>query len=151
MTFQLDSFNLTFDSVKDLGEAGPFLNETTEESEDISIGILFASKAIVQLLGKKISFLTKFHPFRTGLDLFQANTVTGTFIDRTGYELPLLMGLTVMFSSTLMFSLFTRQVPSRVPFFFICYIVLVTFQISQLVKKCRKSSASCNFALFRPT
>ena len=41
-----------FDPQKDLGEAGPFLNETTEESEDISIGILFASKAIVQLLGK---------------------------------------------------------------------------------------------------
>lgn len=37
----------------DLGEAGPFLNETSEESEDISIGILFASKAIVQLLGTK--------------------------------------------------------------------------------------------------
>lgn len=34
--------------------------------------------------------------------------MTGTFIDRAGYELPLLMGLTVMFSSTLMFSLFTR-------------------------------------------
>lgn len=42
----------------DLGEAGPFLNETSlpsgpgsGESEDISIGLLFASKAIVQLLG----------------------------------------------------------------------------------------------------
>lgn len=34
-------------------------------SEDISIGILFASKAIVQLI---------------------ANTVTGSFIDRIGYE-----------------------------------------------------------------
>ena len=38
----------------------------------------------------------------------KANTVTGTFIDRVGYELPLLMGLTVMFSSTLLFSLFER-------------------------------------------
>ena len=34
-------------------------------AEDISIGILFASKAIVQLV---------------------ANTVTGSFIDRIGYE-----------------------------------------------------------------
>ena len=41
----------------DLGEAGPFLNETSMpsgESEDISIGILFASKAIVQLLGNAL-------------------------------------------------------------------------------------------------
>ena len=42
------------------------------------------------------------------LDRVKANTVTGTFIDRVGYELPLLMGLTVMFSSTLLFSLFER-------------------------------------------
>ena len=42
------------------------------------------------------------------LDRAKANTVTGTFIDRVGYELPLLMGLTVMFSSTLLFSLFER-------------------------------------------
>ncbi|CBY37008.1 unnamed protein product, partial [Oikopleura dioica] len=55
-------------------------------SEDISIGILFASKAIVQLI---------------------ANTVTGSFIDRIGYELPLLMGLSVMFVSTLLFAIFT--------------------------------------------
>ena len=91
----------------DLGEAGPFLNETSEESEDISIGILFASKAIVQLLGTKS--LKKYWPLNfVYCDFITANTVTGTFIDRAGYELPLLMGLTVMFSSTLMFSLFTR-------------------------------------------
>ena len=47
------------DKEDDLGEAGPFLNETaqSEESEDISIGLLFASKAIVQLLGPVSSFL----------------------------------------------------------------------------------------------
>jgi len=42
------------------------------------------------------------------LKKIKANTMTGTFIDRTGYELPLLMGLTVMFSSTLMFSIMSR-------------------------------------------
>lgn len=61
--------------------------DTSQGSEDISIGVLFASKAIVQLI---------------------SNTVTGTFIDRVGYELPLLMGLTVMFSSTLLFAVCTR-------------------------------------------
>ena len=106
-----NDWTLTLDN---LGEAGPFLNETSEESEDISIGILFASKAIVQLLGTKSESKSgnkKYWPLDfVYCDFVTANTVTGTFIDRTGYELPLLMGLTVMFSSTLMFSLFTRQV-----------------------------------------
>nr|ABO93216.1 VAChT [Platynereis dumerilii] len=52
-------------------------------NEDASIGILFASKAIVQLL---------------------VNPLSGTFIDRIGYETPMLIGLIVIFVSTLMFA-----------------------------------------------
>ncbi|CAM4581489.1 vesicular acetylcholine transporter [Lepidochelys kempii] len=54
------------------------------ENEDIKIGLLFASKAILQLL---------------------VNPLSGTFIDRVGYDIPLLIGLTVMFLSTIIFAL----------------------------------------------
>ncbi|XP_074855778.1 vesicular acetylcholine transporter [Carettochelys insculpta] len=54
------------------------------ENEDIKIGVLFASKAILQLL---------------------VNPLSGPFIDRVGYDLPLLIGLTVMFLSTITFAL----------------------------------------------
>ncbi|XP_077482455.1 putative vesicular acetylcholine transporter-B [Stigmatopora argus] len=50
---------------------------------DIQIGVLFASKAIIQLL---------------------VNPLSGTFIDRVGYDVPLLIGLTVMFLSTCIFA-----------------------------------------------
>ncbi|XP_054608941.1 probable vesicular acetylcholine transporter-B [Dunckerocampus dactyliophorus] len=50
---------------------------------DIQIGVLFASKAILQLL---------------------VNPLSGTFIDRVGYDIPLLIGLTVMFLSTCIFA-----------------------------------------------
>ncbi|XP_030060741.1 vesicular acetylcholine transporter [Microcaecilia unicolor] len=53
------------------------------ENEDIKIGVLFASKAILQLL---------------------INPLSGTFIDRVGYDIPLLIGLTVMFLSTVIFA-----------------------------------------------
>nr|XP_060624984.1 vesicular acetylcholine transporter [Anolis sagrei ordinatus] len=53
------------------------------ENEDIKIGVLFASKAILQLL---------------------VNPLSGTFIDRVGYAIPLLIGLAVMFLSTLTFA-----------------------------------------------
>ncbi|XP_007478685.2 vesicular acetylcholine transporter [Monodelphis domestica] len=53
------------------------------ESEDIKIGVLFASKAILQLL---------------------VNPLSGPFIDRVGYDAPLLIGLGVMFASTVMFA-----------------------------------------------
>ena len=46
----------------DLGDAGPFLNETSmssNESENMSIGILFASKAIVQLLGNALIYFNE--------------------------------------------------------------------------------------------
>ncbi|XP_019715350.1 putative vesicular acetylcholine transporter-A [Hippocampus comes] len=51
---------------------------------DVQIGVLFASKAIVQLL---------------------VNPLSGTFIDRVGYDIPLVIGLSIMFLSTLMFAL----------------------------------------------
>ena len=51
--------------------------------DDGLIGILFASKAIVQLM---------------------ANPFTGTFIDRVGYVIPLTLGLFVMFTSTILFA-----------------------------------------------
>ncbi|XP_044276066.1 LOW QUALITY PROTEIN: vesicular acetylcholine transporter [Varanus komodoensis] len=53
------------------------------DNQDIKIGVLFASKAILQLL---------------------VNPLSGTFIDHVGYAIPLFMGLSVMFLSTLLFA-----------------------------------------------
>ncbi|KAE8591357.1 hypothetical protein XENTR_v10018422 [Xenopus tropicalis] len=53
------------------------------ENEDMQIGVLFASKAILQLL---------------------INPLSGTFIDRVGYDIPLLIGLVVLFFSTVIFA-----------------------------------------------
>ncbi|KAM6306243.1 vesicular acetylcholine transporter [Aegotheles albertisi] len=53
------------------------------DNEDVQIGVLFASKAILQLL---------------------VNPLSGTLIDRVGYEAPLLAGLAVMFLSTTTFA-----------------------------------------------
>uniref|UniRef100_A0A8B9K097 Solute carrier family 18 member 3b n=1 Tax=Astyanax mexicanus TaxID=7994 RepID=A0A8B9K097_ASTMX len=50
---------------------------------DVKIGVLFASKAILQLA---------------------VNPLSGPFIDRVGYDLPLLIGLMVMFMSTCVFA-----------------------------------------------
>ncbi|XP_046888519.1 probable vesicular acetylcholine transporter-B [Hypomesus transpacificus] len=54
-----------------------------KDNLDVQIGVLFASKAILQLL---------------------VNPLSGTFIDRVGYDIPLLIGLTVMFISTCIFA-----------------------------------------------
>ncbi|KAL2083573.1 hypothetical protein ACEWY4_021346 [Coilia grayii] len=54
-----------------------------KENFDVEIGVLFASKAILQLM---------------------VNPLTGTFIDRVGYDIPLLIGLTIMFLSTCIFA-----------------------------------------------
>ncbi|XP_061692346.1 probable vesicular acetylcholine transporter-A [Syngnathoides biaculeatus] len=51
---------------------------------DMQVGVLFASKAIVQLL---------------------VNPLSGTFIDWVGYDIPLVIGLGIMFLSTLGFAL----------------------------------------------
>ena len=53
------------------------------EEEDASIGILFASKAIVQLI---------------------VNPLSGSLIDKYGYDRPMFFGLTVMFFSTSIFA-----------------------------------------------
>ncbi|XDV50402.1 hypothetical protein PO909_019464 [Leuciscus waleckii] len=58
-------------------------NSTQNENFDLQIGVLFASKAILQLL---------------------VNPLTGTFIDRVGYDIPLLIGLSIMFVSTCIFA-----------------------------------------------
>ncbi|XP_021254148.1 vesicular acetylcholine transporter, partial [Numida meleagris] len=55
----------------------------TGDNEDVQIGVLFASKAMLQLL---------------------VNPLSGTLIDRVGYEAPLLAGLAVMFLSTTTFA-----------------------------------------------
>ncbi|MBN3302746.1 putative vesicular acetylcholine transporter-A [Amia ocellicauda] len=57
--------------------------KVTKDNLDVQIGVLFASKAILQLL---------------------VNPLSGTFIDRVGYDIPLLIGLTVMFFSTCIFA-----------------------------------------------
>ncbi len=53
------------------------------EGEDAAIGVLFASKAIVQLM---------------------INPFSGALIDRVGYELPMMIGLCIMFFSTAVFA-----------------------------------------------
>ncbi|XP_030631418.1 putative vesicular acetylcholine transporter-B isoform X2 [Chanos chanos] len=56
---------------------------SNKDNLDVQIGVLFASKAILQLL---------------------VNPLSGTFIDRVGYDIPLLIGLLVMFVSTCIFA-----------------------------------------------
>jgi len=53
------------------------------EGEDSGIGMLFASKAAVQIF---------------------INPISGHIIDKIGYDLPMMFGITVMFFSTLMFA-----------------------------------------------
>ncbi len=60
---------------------------TFSGNEDASIGILFASKAIVQLM---------------------INPLSGTMIDRIGYDKPMMFGLTVIFFSTAVFAFGTN-------------------------------------------
>lgn len=58
-------------------------SKSNKDNLDVQIGVLFASKAILQLL---------------------VNPLSGTFIDRVGYDIPLLIGLTIMFLSTCIFA-----------------------------------------------
>uniref|UniRef100_A0A8C6UQS8 Solute carrier family 18 member 3a n=1 Tax=Neogobius melanostomus TaxID=47308 RepID=A0A8C6UQS8_9GOBI len=59
------------------------VHEVVKENFDVQIGVLFASKAVVQLM---------------------VNPLTGTFIDRVGYDIPLFIGLNIMFLSTIIFA-----------------------------------------------
>ena len=54
------------------------------EGEDSAIGVLFASKAMIQLF---------------------INPFSGALIDRIGYDKPMMIGLTIMFVSTAVFSI----------------------------------------------
>lgn len=70
----------TFDDEKPMG------NSTVPPHhghQDSATGILFASKAIVQLM---------------------VNPFSGSMIDKIGYELPMMIGLTIMFLSTAVFA-----------------------------------------------
>nr|Q91514.1 RecName: Full=Vesicular acetylcholine transporter; Short=VAChT; AltName: Full=Vesamicol-binding protein [Torpedo ocellata]AAC59648.1 vesicular acetylcholine transporter [Torpedo ocellata] len=85
------TYKLVYITIPSNGTNGSLLNSTQRAvlernpnaNEDIQIGVLFASKAILQLL---------------------SNPFTGTFIDRVGYDIPLLIGLTIMFFSTITFA-----------------------------------------------
>lgn len=58
-------------------------DDDDDDSEDVVVGFLFASKALVQLL---------------------VNPFSGAFIDRIGYDVPMCIGLGIIFVSTLTFS-----------------------------------------------
>ena len=65
--------------------SGPARDQSKDDdgAEDIAVGFLFASKAMVQLL---------------------VNPFSGHFIDRVGYDIPMCIGLFIIFLSTLTFS-----------------------------------------------
>ncbi|CAF0965551.1 unnamed protein product [Didymodactylos carnosus] len=58
-------------------------NMDDDDSEDVAVGTLFGSKAIVQLI---------------------VNPFSGAFIDRIGYDIPMCIGLVVIFFSTSTFA-----------------------------------------------
>lgn len=60
-----------------------FTGPRTHHGQDSATGLLFASKAIVQLM---------------------VNPFSGALIDRIGYDLPMMVGLCIMFLSTLVFA-----------------------------------------------
>ncbi|KAI3381840.1 hypothetical protein SNEBB_003581 [Seison nebaliae] len=59
------------------------LPEKSHDAEDLALGTLFASKAAVQLI---------------------VNPFSGSFIDRVGYDFPMLIGLVIIFISTAFFA-----------------------------------------------
>lgn len=70
------------DTVQPLnGTTGPVKHD--HHGQDTSTGVLFASKAIVQLM---------------------INPFSGALIDRIGYDIPMMIGLTIMFLSTAVFA-----------------------------------------------
>jgi len=75
---QKEPNNTLFKSIRMM--AGVYQNK----NEDVNIGVLFACKAIFQLL---------------------VNPFTGTLMDRIGYDIPMMIGLTIIFFSTSMFAI----------------------------------------------
>ncbi|XP_051166170.1 vesicular acetylcholine transporter [Leptopilina boulardi] len=68
------------------GDDSDYANSTTPQEhhgQDRATGVLFASKAIVQLM---------------------VNPFSGALIDKIGYDLPMLVGLTILFLSTALFT-----------------------------------------------
>ena len=76
-TYTIGNMSFT-NSTRRLKSMIPYAN-----SNDASIGVLFASKAIVQLM---------------------VNPLSGTLIDRVGYDIPMMIGLVVIFFSTSIFA-----------------------------------------------
>ena len=68
---------------KHLNHLFPLVVYHGNRNEDASIGLLFASKAVVQLL---------------------VNPISGSVIDRVGYEIPMVIGLSIIFFSTALFA-----------------------------------------------
>lgn len=66
-----------------MGPNGTMVPGHGHEGQDQATGILFASKAIVQLM---------------------VNPFSGVLIDRIGYDIPMMIGLTIMFFSTAVFA-----------------------------------------------
>jgi MFS transporter, DHA1 family, solute carrier family 18 (vesicular acetylcholine transporter), member 3 len=66
-----------------MGPNGTLIPGHGHEGQDQATGILFASKAIVQLM---------------------VNPFSGVLIDRIGYDIPMMIGLTIMFFSTAVFA-----------------------------------------------
>ncbi|XP_033108213.1 probable vesicular acetylcholine transporter-B [Anneissia japonica] len=64
-------------------ESGETSNGTSDDNSGAKIGFLFASKAIIQLI---------------------VNPFAGTLIDRVGYDIPMIIGLLVMFLATLVYA-----------------------------------------------
>lgn len=79
--YELSQVNDTFKA--HFHELFPLSTYHGNRNEDASIGVLFASKAIVQLL---------------------VNPLSGTVIDRIGYETPMIIGLSILFFSTAVFA-----------------------------------------------
>ncbi|XP_059802949.1 probable vesicular acetylcholine transporter-A isoform X2 [Hypanus sabinus] len=87
----LRTYKVVYVTVPTNGTNGSLFNSTRKAvserspnaNEDVQIGVLFASKAILQLI---------------------SNPLTGPFTDRVGYDIPLLIGLAIMFLSTLTFA-----------------------------------------------
>ncbi len=59
-------------------------DDDDEDSEDVAVGFLFASKAFIQLF---------------------VNPFSGAFIDKIGYDIPMCIGLGIIFLSTMTFSI----------------------------------------------
>lgn len=83
---RIKAYRITKENVEIKFLNGTLYNHTKiiYKGEDEALGYMFAIKAIVQLL---------------------VNPFSGTLIDRIGYEMPLIIGLLVLFTSTAIFAL----------------------------------------------